>query len=255
VLERPDAGLELLEGEEGFGVSGRSRSGDLALEVGLIPALTSGMRPLRALLFVSVFAAPALARADDAGATGAHPVAAVPHATKLGTEAAPPPPRAREPVKDRAPKTRERWYGWQSLSTDAASLLLLVVGSAVSDSRGDADEILTAGAVAGYLLGGPATHFMHENPGSGLVSFALRAGLPIGFGYVGTTLEKCPPEADFCGIAGAILGGILGIATAITIDAAALGYDEVPVEPRAGLQSIGIALGHEQATLVASGIF
>jgi hypothetical protein len=211
------------------------------------------MRAFGGLLCAGVLAVPALVHAEDIGAPVAHPVAAVPHATT--TEPARSSRRAHDPASDAAPRTRERWYGWQTLAIDGASLLLLIASSAASDSKGDASEIMAGGAVGGYLLGSPITHFLHDSPARGIGSLALRAGLPIAFGYVGTTIEKCPPEADLCGLAGAILGGMLGIATAIAIDAAALGYEDVPIEPRTGLQNISVALGRERALLVAAGTF
>jgi hypothetical protein len=82
---------------------------------------------------------------------------------------------------------------------------------------------------------------------------ALRAGLPIAFGAAGAKLEGCS-GGDFCGLGGAVLGGMLGIATAITVDAAVLGYEEVPVE-REGVQNVGVSMGRDQAVLVVGGKF
>jgi hypothetical protein len=213
------------------------------------------MRALRTLMFVSVFAVPALARAEGAGATGSHPVAAVPHASAMATEPAAPSALASEFPRDTAPSPRERWYGWQSLCIDGASLITLLAASAASDSKSDASAVLAYSAVAGYLLGGPTIHFIHENPGRALGSLVLRTAVPIGFGYIGAALEHCSPDADLCGLGGAVLGGALGIATAVVVDAAALGYEEMSPEPDTGLQNVGVALGPEQAVLVASGIF
>jgi hypothetical protein len=83
--------------------------------------------------------------------------------------------------------------------------------------------------VAGYALGGPIVHFGHKNPGRGMASFALRVPMPILLGY-GTVAVVCKGgTGDFCGLV-AIPGALLGMAVAITIDAAALSNDWVPAE-------------------------
>jgi hypothetical protein len=205
-------------------------------------------------MFMSVFAAPAIARAQDAGASGSHPVAVVRQINATELE---PPMRARpepEQVRDAAPATREHWYGWQSLSVDGASLLLLIAAGAASDSGDDEiANVMAYGALGGYLLGGPVTHFAHDNPGRGLGSLALRAGLPFAFGAIGSKLESCE-GGDFCGVSGAVVGGMLGIASAIAIDAAVLGREEVPV-PTPGLSSVSVDVGRDHAALVAGGTF
>lgn len=186
-------------------------------------------------MLLSLFAAPDLARATEPGASGAHPVAAEPHA---------------------APVLHERWYGWQSLSTDGAALLLLIAAGASSDQRNHLPDVLAYGAVGMYLLGGPVTHFAHDNPGRGLGSLALRAGLPIAFGALGYNLEDCSGDEnyDLCGFPGALVGGVLGIGSAIAIDAAALGFEEVQVE-REGVTDLGVSIGRDHAALVAGGKF
>ncbi len=47
-------------------------------------------------------------------------------------------------------------------------------------------------------------------------------------------------------------GGVLGIATAIAVDAAVLGYEEVPVPP-SGFQNVRVSIGPSHAGLVAQG--
>jgi hypothetical protein len=47
---------------------------------------------------------------------------------------------------------------------------------------------------------------------------------------------------------------VLGIATAVTIDAAALGYEEVPLE-REELQNVGVPVGRGGAVISAGGTF
>jgi hypothetical protein len=84
--------------------------------------------------------------------------------------------------------------------------------------------------IAGYALGGPIVHFGHKNPGRGMASFALRVPMPILLA-AGTVAVVCKGGGgDFCGLV-AVPGALLGMAVAITIDAAALSNDWVPAEP------------------------
>lgn len=187
------------------------------------------------LAFVGAYAAAGRSLAAAPSAAGSHPVAGVPQATPT-------------------PKTRERWYGWQSLSADGASLLLLIAAGAASDSKGKASDVMAYGAVGGYLLGGPVTHLLHDSPSRGLGSLGLRLGLPIAFGFIGSSLERCSEDFDLCGVPGAVFGGVLGIATAVVLDASVLGYDEVPVET-GGVRTVSITVGPDYSALVAGGTF
>jgi hypothetical protein len=205
-------------------------------------------------MLLSVFAAPAAALGADTGAAHSQPVAAEPHASAREPEAVRPARDASD--EGRATATREEWYGWQSLSADGAALILLIAASAASDQRNKLPDIFAYGSVGMYLLGGPSTHLMHDSPGRALGSLAMRAGLPFAFGGIGSQLEDCSGEQDYdlCGIAGALLGGVLGVATAITVDAAVLSYEDVPVTSE-GVQNVGVSIGPDHAALVASGTF
>lgn len=98
------------------------------------------------------------------------------------------------------------------------------------------------------------THLLHGSPSRGFGSLGLRLGLPIAFGYIGSSLERCSEDFDLCGVPGAIVGGVLGIATAVAVDASVLGYDEVPLETR-GVRTVGVTFGRDYSALVASGTF
>jgi hypothetical protein len=100
------------------------------------------------------------------------------------------------------------------------------------------------------------THFAHDNPGRGLGSLALRAGLPIAFGTIGYYGEDCSGGGgyDLCGIVGLLAGGVLGIATAVVVDAAVLSYEEVPIEAT-GVQSVGVSALRDGALIMAGGTF
>jgi hypothetical protein len=150
-------------------------------------------------------------------------------------------------------RLQERWYGWQTLTTDGASVVLLLAAAATADS-GRATGALGALSLGGYLLGGPVVHLVHDNPGRALGSFALRGGLPIVLGAVGVQLEDCEDGEFFCGVGGAVIGGLLGIVGAIVIDASVLARDEVPVEA-SGLPDVGVSIGRDQVFIVTGGSF
>jgi hypothetical protein len=112
-----------------------------------------------------------------------------------------------------------RWYGWQTLLTDAAALALGWPGvSTASESRVSGAVVVMTGAT--YLLGGPVVHVAHGNMGTGVGSLALR-GAPLALmapAYLGCNGIEC--AFPF------LLGGWLGIVAAVTLDAAVLAYDE-----------------------------
>jgi len=213
------------------------------------------MRLLSTLTLLSVLATPGLAVGAPPRASGTPPVAPEPQ----GSEASEP-----EAVQPASPSTtphdtsalRERWYGWQLLSGDGTALLLLIAAGASSDQKSHISDVLGYSALGAYLVGGPVIHVAHRNPGRALGSLALRAGLPILFGALGSTLENCSGDNDYdlCGLPGAIFGGGLGIATAITLDAGLLSYDQVPVRSE-GVQHVGVSFGRDRAVLVAVGTF
>jgi hypothetical protein len=209
------------------------------------------MNRYAALSFLSVFVAPALVHAEPGVAGAAQPVAPAPHAGGVERRA----PRARPVPSDEVdPEMRQEWYGWQTLSADAASLLLAIGAIAGSQSSGEVASAMGVTSLGMYAFGAPITHFAHGNPVRGVGSFVMRGGLPFIFGAVGMGLEDCPSDADFCGLGGAVLGGFVGILTAIAADAALLSYEEVPVE-ESPLPNIGLAITREGAALVAGGTF
>jgi hypothetical protein len=161
-------------------------------------------------------------------------------------------------------ETRRQWYGWQTLSTDGAALSLLVLSGALlsndnSDSGGFAlDSVeLAAGT---YVLGGPIVHAAHQNWGAAAASLGLRVGLPLTgilFGSAGCANDS---DTHLCGAVG--LGALLGIGTAIAVDASALGYEQVPVtsaattrQPLAAISTPYVVADAHRALLGVMGTF
>ena len=133
------------------------------------------------------------------------------------------------------PTTKRQWYGWQTLLTDAGSLLLIVAAAESDDSGGYA----LAGA-AGYLAGGPIVHAAHGHAGKAWGSLGLRAGAPLGGALVGLAIGSASAgdcAGDLCGLealAFGAVGFIIGTGAAIVIDAAVIANEDVKVErPRA----------------------
>jgi hypothetical protein len=132
--------------------------------------------------------------------------------------------------------TRRQWYGWQTLSADGAALGFLTLGSALaSDDDSDSghtgiDSFVVVG-VGMYALGGPIVHAAHQNWGAAAASLGLRVGLPLAGILIGSGVDGCGAkrDPDVCGAVGPAFGALLGIGAAIAIDAAALGYEQVPV--------------------------
>lgn len=96
----------------------------------------------------------------------------------------------------------KRWYGWQTLSLDAAALGLGVVSFAAHDGEGTASALLGSGALSTYAFGAPAVHLLRGNEGKALTSLGLRVGVPLlaaGIATIGRDEAKCSgasPEFD-----------------------------------------------------------
>ena len=133
---------------------------------------------------------------------------------------------AEEAVR-RGPYVVSEWYGWQTLATDAAAVTSLMLAA---NQRGDDGEAFAWNALLLYSLGGPTVHWAHGNVGRGFGSLALRVGLPVTFAY-----GMCATEEYGC-IDAFLLGTLVGVTSAIALDASALAYDQVTVVPRYGLR-------------------
>jgi hypothetical protein len=132
-------------------------------------------------------------------------------------------------------ETRSHWYGWQTLSADGATLGFLTLGGALVDNgnsesgRAVIGSFVVLGAGA-YVFGGPIVHAAHQNWGAATASLGLRVGLPLMGILIGSAVDSCGAnnDSDLCGAVGPGFGVLLGIGAAIAIDAAALGYEQVP---------------------------
>jgi hypothetical protein len=213
------------------------------------------MRTLLTLGLLLAFAAPAVAHADEAGAepkstdstASAETAAPAPVEPALpATKSAPPLPAPVEPAATPAPA----WYGTETLLVDAAALGLLIVGASVGGATRDT-KVSEAFALAGlgtYVLGGPIVHLAHDRPYAALGSLGLRVGAPVVAGFVGMAIEQssCSPGTWFCGLAGLLLGGTVGVIGAVAIDSAAIAWaprTQLTVVPMVGGGRLGVNLG------------
>ena len=76
------------------------------------------------------------------------------------------------PSLDEEPESNRRWYGWQTLLVNAASVGVMAAAAAANN-----ETLFWAGAVP-LTLGGPAVHFFHDNYAEGILSLGLHAGTP-----------------------------------------------------------------------------
>lgn len=138
-----------------------------------------------------------------------------------------------------------RWYGWQTLLSDASAVLLTGASAEVG--------------LGLYVLGGPIVHWSHGNTGRGFASLSLRVGAPLALGALFVATCEPEEEADFGCMGSALLGASLGIVAAIAIDASVVARDTVPIEQEPSL-SLGpvrvmpnIVVGQDSASLVLQG--
>jgi hypothetical protein len=131
-----------------------------------------------------------------------------------------------------------RWYGWQTLLSDAGAISILALGSSVDSRDGTLARALQIAGAASYLFGAPAIHWLHSRPSKALASAGLRLGAPAVTGLVGYGVGAlaCGKNNDSEAPCSAVFGGVglvLGFAAAITIDAAVLAREpsgpEAPV--------------------------
>ena len=168
------------------------------------------------------------------------------------------------PPRRESPRTRTRWYGWQTLATDAAAVVLVVAAvSVIAESEGDSSTgtALAYLSLGAYALGGPVVHIAHENYGRAAGSFGLRVGGPIVGGALGCAADGS--SSGYGCLGGLALGMFLGTLTAVVVDSAALAYEKVPAtaasarkrKPQSSVTP-GVALTRKGGALVGlSGTF
>ena len=124
------------------------------------------------------------------------------------------------------------------LAADAAAVGMALLVSGLNE------DLAGSVGIGGYLFGGPIVHAVHGNGGRALASLAMRGGLPVlGFMLGAGASQGC--SGEYCGLAGAVLGGMLGTATALTVDWLFLARR---IRPGTSAQRPGLRVG--QATIL-----
>jgi hypothetical protein len=127
------------------------------------------------------------------------------------------------------PEVERRWYGWQTLVSDAISVVLL---AAAVDSGGDEDGVqggLAGIGILGYAVGAPLVHAGHGHAGKALGSVSLRIVAPIAGAFVGFGMADCDgyDQESYCGLDAAAEGFLLGALAAVVIDAGVIANEDV----------------------------
>ena len=180
------------------------------------------IRALGVAVVLSGFAMVSRASAQDAPPVAASPPERPP--APSNAEALPPPVLVLEDRTARigGGENVRTWYGWQTLMTDGASLLIGVT------SIGTANAAMAGVGVATYELGAPIVHWAHGNVGTGFGSLGVRVLAPfaaVGGAYLGLV-------GAYGGNAGlAVVGAIFMLGALVVppvVDAAVLAYDTGP---------------------------
>jgi hypothetical protein len=133
-------------------------------------------------------------------------------------------------VPAEAQRPGSTWYGYQTLATDGVALALLI--PAMTSNVSATQQGFSVGALVMYGAAAPLVHFSHGHVGKGFLDLALRAGIPVATGFIGGAIAAAEP-APGCGtpsgcalfggamqeLAGIGIGVMIGVATAVTIDA------------------------------------
>ncbi len=115
-----------------------------------------------------------------------------------------------------------RWYGWQTLVTDGAGVVLIAASSVPEGhhSYRVASGLVGAGLTT-LVLGAPVVHAAHGRWGAAAGSLALRTLLPA-LAYVALN-EPCSGECS-----GPLLLAVLAVTAPVALDAAALSWETTP---------------------------
>ncbi len=137
-----------------------------------------------------------------------------------------------------APQYEKVWYGYQTLIADGLSFGTLVGGI------GARSGAVTTGGYLGFLFVTPIIHMVHGNVGPGFGSIGIRFLLPLmslGVGAIaGLIIGGTSGDGDFARFAngangivnGAVIGGLIGVAGCVAIDAAGFAYKKERVDDR-----------------------
>lgn len=127
------------------------------------------------------------------------------------------------------PTTERRWYGWQTIATDASAITLLALAANVEET---AQSPLIAAAIGTYVLGAPIVHAAHGHIGKSAGSLALRLMAPAAWVGMGAMVSACDQAHESSCVVLPIIAGVGGIALGVLfpsiLDAAVIAREDVP---------------------------
>jgi hypothetical protein len=142
-------------------------------------------------------------------------IAAAPAAWAGDAPVWPPPPPQRPPE----PAADDGNFGWQVVVADVAGFATTIALTQKTDSFA---------LLLPFLLAAPTVHALHGDGLGTVGSLLLNAGLPTAGVLLGWELDalNCGPDEEACGAAGAIVGGMIGLGTAVALDAVFLSHPD-----------------------------
>ncbi len=215
----------------------------------------------RTLAVASLLVAASVVIARDARAQADPPSPPAPSPAPTPASELPPPPSAPPPPLVWPLPPKRRWYGWETLIVDGAGLATLAVSA-----RTDSNAVSTVG-LGIYLFGPPIVHGVKGHVGTAFGDFGIRLTAPIVTGIVGYAIDNatsspCSPGAWLCfrGLGGAALGGLIGYAAAVALDAAWLAREDVPARRDASSEPLfrwspTVGVVHRGASVGVGGSF
>ncbi len=123
-------------------------------------------------------------------------------------------------------ETIDRGYGGQIVAVDAAGVAMLLGGGAA-----ESGEIAVAGLVV-MAFGPGLVHASHSRGDAALASMVMRPAVTVAGMYIGAAMEDCSQGGDFCGLGGALLGGLVAYGATAVFDAAYLAREKRTARPR-----------------------
>jgi hypothetical protein len=136
-------------------------------------------------------------------------------------------------------RTTSVFYGWEILATGEAGGLLSAA-SILLPERPLSSAPATAGFLIGmpaFAMGGPVVHWIHGDFSKGLVSFGGNAVSAVAAGFTGEAIRCGHSDAPDCGQLGFFTGLAVAVMIAPLVDAAVLGWEDVPAEDVYGRSS------------------
>ncbi len=124
------------------------------------------------------------------------------------------------------------WYGWQTMTVDAAAVGTIALGVKVGSTP------LALSGVGGLVLGAPVLHAVHGNWGNAGLSLSSRVLLPLAGFLLGDLVSNDRMGARFAKV---LAGGLLGASSALVLDYAVISFDDASPRPAARQWTLAVS--------------